>query len=106
MAAIQAIQAIRPGTVVAGKSKPEELIPALLSELERLDYNARLYGAARADEIRTAIGRDPQWWQSSEAELVLEELICALSDCAGSDEVYFGRRSLGSSEFGFWRCDD
>lgn len=98
--------AIEQGPVVFGKSAPGELIPELLRELERLDHNAVRFGAARAEEIRRAIPADPKWWQSEDAEAVLEELICALSDCAGTDRVYFGRRSRESCEFGFWPSDD
>ena len=97
--------AIQPGTVVIGKLAPNELIPVLLNELERLDHNAVLFGAPRADEIRRAIPQDPKWWETEEVEVVLEDLLCALTDCAGSDEVYFGRKSRESSELGFWKSE-
>jgi hypothetical protein len=97
---------IRQGTVIAGKQAPSELIPALLSELERLDTNAVQFGATRADDIRRALPQDPGALPSDEAEVVLEDLICALSDCAGDAGVYFGRKHRESSEFGFWRSED
>lgn len=98
--------AIGEGALFRGIQVPSEIIPALLSELERLDGNARAVGAARADEIRRAIPNDPTWFQSQDAELVVEDLICALTDCAGDDALYFGRKHPSSSEFGFWRSAD
>jgi hypothetical protein len=98
--------AIQQGLLFCGTRAPSELIPALLTELERLDDNAALVGAPRASDIRMSMPGDPSWFQTDEAELVLEDLICALSDCAGSNELYFGRRHLNSNEFGFWKCDD
>lgn len=98
--------AIQQGPVLRGLRAPSELIPALLRELEKLDHNAVAVGAPRADEIRQVIPRDPRWFLSDEAEIVLEDLICALTDCAGSDEMYFGRKDLSSDELGFWKSDD
>jgi hypothetical protein len=98
--------AVQQGPVFQGKAAPSEIIVALLGELERLDHNAVLYGAPRADEIRRAIPRDPSSLESKEAEGVVEELICALSDCAGTDELYFGRKHPSSNEFGFWKCPE
>jgi hypothetical protein len=97
---------IRPGARVRGKSSSRELIPALVAELERLDHNALAFGAKRAAEFRAVLPARTDWYESEEAEQVLEELLCALTDCAGTDTVYFGRRTLGSDEFGFWTCED
>jgi hypothetical protein len=97
---------VQQGLVIAGVVGLTELIPRLLRELERLEPNAVRVGAPRAHDIRRTIPRDPAWFQSRDAEGVVEELICALSDCAGSDELYFGRKSPDSNEFGFWQCRD
>ncbi len=97
---------VQQGAVIAGAVGLPELIASLLAELERLEPNAVCVGAPRADEIRSVIPRDPAWFQTPEAEGVVEELICALSDCAGSEELYFGRKSPDSNEFGFWQCRD
>jgi hypothetical protein len=91
---------VQQGAVVFGKNTASELIPELLRELERLEPNALEVGAPRADEIRQAIS------QGDEPEAVLEDLICALSDCAGDRDLYFGRKSSGSNVFGFWKSDD
>src|SRR4051794_12490573 len=58
---------IQQGLVIAGKQSPSELIPVLLNELERLDPNAVLFGAPRANEIRRAIPQDPRWLESEDA---------------------------------------
>lgn len=97
---------IRPGTRVRGKASRRELIPALLAELERLDDNALAVGTKRASEFRRAMKERYDWFESDEAELMLEDLLCALTDCAASDSIYFGRRALDSDEFGFWRSED
>jgi hypothetical protein len=44
--------------------------------------------------------------QDGEAEVVVEDLLCALSDCAGSDDFCFGRQSRDSNVLGFWKSDD
>ena len=97
---------IRTGTRVQGKASRHELIPALLAELERLDDNALAVGTKRASEFRCAISSRSDWFETEEAELVLEDLLCALTDCAADDSIYFGRRARDSDEFGFWRCED
>jgi hypothetical protein len=102
----QHMVAIRQGIVVSGVQSTGELIPALLRELERLENNAREFGAPRADEFRRAIPADPRWLESADAEAVVEDLICALSDCTGDARLYFGRRQRASSEFGFWCSED
>jgi hypothetical protein len=98
--------AIGEGALFQGMKAPSEIIPALLSELERLDGNAREVGATRAEDIRREIPSDPTWFHTQDAEVIVEDLICALSDCAGNAEYYFGRKHPSSSEFGFWRCAD
>jgi hypothetical protein len=97
---------IRTGTRVRGKASRRELIPALLAELERLDDNALAVGTKRASEFRRALSDRRDFFESEEAELMLEDLLCALSDCAGDGSLYFGRRALDSDEFGFWRSED
>jgi hypothetical protein len=98
--------AIQQGLVISGKQSPSELIPELLRELERLEPNAEIFGAPRADEFRRTIPSDPRWLESEDAEAVLEDLLCALSDCSGDAALYFGRKARESDEFGFWRSDD
>lgn len=98
--------AIQQGLVISGKQSPSELIPALLSELERLTPNADELGVPRADHFRRAIPADLTGLESTDAEVVIEDLVCALSDCTGDAALYFGRRDRNSSEFGFWRSDD
>jgi hypothetical protein len=100
---------IRPGARVRCSSSSRELISALLTELERLDSNARAVGARRAAEFRPLLAarasrRD--WFESDEAEGLIEDLLCALTDCAADRSLYFGRRSPDSDEFGFWRSED
>ena len=100
------MMAIGEGALFRGMKAPYEIIPALLGELERLDGNARAVGTLRAEEIRREIPSDPTWFQSQDAELVVEELICALTDCAGDETLVFGRKDPRSTEFGFWRAID
>jgi hypothetical protein len=97
---------IHPGPRLRAKPRSRELIPALLAELERLDSNALAVGTRRAADFRARIRSQGEWFESDEAEELLEELLCALTDCAGSSAVYFGRRTPESDEFGFWECDD
>ena len=87
---------VRLGTVVRGTMLEEDLIPAFLDELERLDPK-------RASSYWDEIPEDPDsdWWDSDEASWMLEELFDVLSEYA-PPFVYFGANEGDGSDYGFW----
>ena len=88
------------GTVIHGTMREEDLIPAFLDELERLNPER---AASYRNEIPEEALEDPEndWWSSEEAYWVLEELFEALDEYA-PPYVYFGANEGDGSDYGFW----
>lgn len=93
---------IQVGTIIHGTLRPEDLIPAFLKELERLD---KLAYEALVDEYLSlgvldcdgnlVTGRDNSYWY------LLEEVEDTLGDLA-PDGLYFGTLEGDGSDFGWW----
>jgi len=88
------------GTVIHGTMREEDLIPAFLDELERLDPKR---ASSYWDEIPEEALEDPEndWWDSDEASWMLEELFDVLNEFA-PPYVYFGANEGDGSDYGFW----
>lgn len=89
------------GTVSHGTLRYQDLIPAFLDVLTRLD-------AEKADKIRGGIPAEAfeddnhEFWLSEEASYILnEDLFDELNNHA-PDFVYFGTQIGDGSAFGFW----
>ena len=91
---------IRLGTVIYGTMLEEDLIPAFLNALERLDHER---AASYWDEIPEEALDNPEheWWQSDEAFWMLEELFDVLNEYT-PPFVYFGANEGNGSDYGFW----
>jgi len=101
------------GTVISGTMRPEDLIPALLEELERRDPERA--GIIREDVEELTLVEEPEYgvYYSDRDEVrpgissrdwapeVVEELFCALDDCA-PEGCYFGAHPGDGCDYGFW----
>lgn len=86
------------GTISHGTMRPEDLIPAFVAELERLDiekHHVKLIDEANALDD----------YESETADFILEELFDALTDAA-PPYLYFGTHPGDGSDFGFWLYED
>ena len=104
------------GTVIHGTMRPEDLIPAFLSELtERIDEAVLLPGAdepikvnavgaaqAMMGEIERRIDSDG-YYEGEESSWDLEWLFDALNDYA-PEGLYFGAIEGDGSDYGFWEA--
>ena len=93
------------GTVISGTLRRQDLIPAFIDELERVDPDAYFRMALAPfpfiPEHVEKEGDGSAWWNSEEAGYLLEELFDALDDAAPEGE-YFGARRDDGADFGFW----
>jgi hypothetical protein len=97
----------RLGTVIAGTMRIEDLIPAFLDELERIDpFEAASLAEEFADLLaRVADAPDTATrasvFASDDAAALLEALFDALDERA-PDGAYFGAHPGDGADFGFW----
>lgn len=97
------------GTVIHGTFRPQDLIPAFLSELRERSPEAYSqivstpFGAVPAYVMDE--GENDPWWGSEEAQFLIEELIGALNEAAPEGH-YFGAHEGDGSDFGFWPEED
>lgn len=96
------------GTLIHATFRPEDLIPAFLEGLYRIDPQAHcdLYHKAVVP-----MGVDPlslkdghSWWNSKSAQWLLEDLFDALNAVA-PEGYYFGGHPGDGSDFGFWKVE-
>jgi len=90
------------GSVVSGTLRPEDLIPALMDELEVVagdDPDAR----ALLDEIEEAQEDDDYW--DDEPDEDVGRLIDALNEHA-PEGAYFGTHPGDGADFGWWPVGD
>jgi hypothetical protein len=98
---------IEVGTVIEGTHRPEDLIPALLEELGRIDPRAaselRLESASFLDlvEGEAAAAEKRGAWLSDEAAELLESLFDALEERA-PEGLYFGAHWGDGADLGWW----
>src|SRR5690606_28187904 len=91
---------VRLGTVMHGTWRTEHWILAFLEELEAIDRD-------RADSFWERIPAEAfedlenDWWDSEEAQWILEELFDVLNEFA-PPYCYFGANEGDGSDFGFW----
>lgn len=96
-----------PGTIIHATMRVEDLLPAFLHELERLDtehkYSEEIKEGKQLIEIATV---DPSYWNiQSTVEFCWETLVCAL-DTFAPDNHYFGSHPGDGSDYGFWEADN
>ncbi len=97
------------GTVISGTLRRQDLIPAFIDELARVDpiaYSQLLL--APFGPIPSYVydeGDSSDWWASEDAGYLLESLFDALDESAPEDE-YFGAHPGDGSDFGFWPVEE
>lgn len=89
-----------------GTHRTQDLIPAFMEVLEQID-NVR-FGAilAAGDGVPEFAVNNPQhdFWDSEEAQLLLDELFELLNEYA-PEGCFFGAHEGDGSSFGFWQLD-
>jgi len=91
-----------PGTVSFGTMKPQDLIPSFLDELERLapeEFNAFIQDPAYAASQEA--DEDSEWWESEQANSMLNELFDVLNAQA-PEGYFFGAPPSDGADYGFW----
>ena len=101
------------GTVSHGTTRPQDLIPCFLTDLEILSQesyfamirsmHARDRGVAYALAGKRYIGDDHPFWTEELCYEILSDLFDALSELAPS-YCYFGSHPGDGSDYGFWPC--
>ena len=97
-----------PGSVIHATMRPEDLIPAFMAVLERLDpataHNIKLNNPDLVEALcHLTEGKRTDWWDSEEATIILNENIWdALNACAPEGH-YFGSHPGDGSDYGFWK---
>lgn len=87
-----------PGSVSWGTHLPEDLIPRFIDVLAQLDEDkAEAFRAELPEDLEP---NDP-YWESEEAQWMLEELFDTLNEFA-PEGYYFGAHEGDGSDFGFW----
>ena len=87
-----------PGTVIAGTHRSQDLIPAFLTELERIGTMPKVVAAARVSFDSLDFDDDED---HETATFIVEDLFDALDECAPHNH-YFGCHPGDGSDFGFW----
>lgn len=90
------------GTVVHGTHRPEDLIPALMSELESRDPSGYRLFLETNQHVYLSLADDPN---SNEIHEIVERLFDDLNWCA-PDGYFFGAHPGDGSDFGYWPIDD
>lgn len=86
------------GSVSWGTHLPQDLIPRFIDTLAQLDpHKAKVFRAELPEDLEP---NDP-YWESEEAQWLLEELFDTLDEFA-PDGYYFGSHEGDGSDFGFW----
>jgi hypothetical protein len=102
------VSGAKPGTVIHGTLRPQDLIPGFLDALRNVapDAYAQLvvmpFGPIPAHV--TDEGDSSPWWDSEDATALLESLFDTLDEHA-PDGYYFGAHPGDGSDFGFWECE-
>ncbi len=91
---------VKPGTVIHGTLRSEDLIPAFFSELLAYDPDA---AAVILDNFPDYLGDepDPNCYLSEDTNWLFDKLFDALNDVAPKGH-YFGAHPGDGSDFGFW----
>ena len=111
---INTMAQLQLGSVSTGTLKPEDLIPAFMSALDRLgkELPGDLECLSRLEYIDvttipqitgnvSVIDDDDDFWNSEEAGWDMESLTQALEECC-PPFVYFGTIEGDGADFGFW----
>jgi hypothetical protein len=97
------VNAITPGSVIQGTTRPYDLIASFMAVLQ--EYNSDLWvkwttpGTLEYVDILRFPG-DP-WWESDEAYDVVLNLIDALDELSPPG-FFFGAHSGDPTDYGFW----
>ena len=108
LAEIREQRRIEPGSLISGTMRPEDLIPAFLDELERVD-------PAKADDLQLKhveffrqfhrTGKIKGERMIDGAHSVMEALFDALNERA-PEGLTFGAHPGDRADFGWWNIDD
>ena len=96
------------GTCIRGTHRRQDLIPSFLSLLSLVDDATHTgYMVAPFGPIPAYAMEDDKspWWDSEEAESLLQELFDAL-DGASPEGYYFGAHPGDGSDFGYWEVSE
>jgi hypothetical protein len=96
-------------SIIHGTHRIQDLIPAFLDALEEYWPEAyEGYVAAPFGPIPSYVqdeGDESAWWDSDDAQFLLEALFEQLDGCA-PEGFYFGAHPGDGSDFGFWSCEE
>jgi len=86
-------------SIINGTNQPQDLIPALLNLVR--DRVPSFYEAfcSQSSPVPSS-----EWWDSEEAQYLVEQLIEIL-DRYAPEGYYFGPHEGNQSDFGFWPVD-
>ena len=96
------------GSVIAGTHRPQDLIPAFLDALAKLDpaaYEQLMVSPFPLPPAYAQEDDDCEWWDSEEASYYLDDIFDAL-DSVAPEGYYFGAHPGDGSDFGFWPIEE
>ena len=96
----------KPGSVLSGTFRPEDLFSAFLHHLFGIDPQACRLFKCNNPELLQALcdhtcGIESPWWNSHEAGYVLDDLF-ALMNRYSPEGHFFGPHPGNASDFGYW----
>lgn len=92
-------------SVISGTHRAQDLIPAFLDAIRNTDECAAMTVAPFGPTPSYVMdeGDDSEWWDSDDAQWLLDELVDILNDYA-PEGYYFGAHD--GSDFGFWTIEE
>lgn len=96
------------GSISSGTTRPEDLIPTFLSELESLLKRGPSLSREQRNECLTILGQrvtdGETYWDSEQPGMDLEILFNVLDYFSGP-YIYFGAHPGDGSDYGWWTSD-
>lgn len=95
------------GTIIHGTMRSQDLIPAFMKVVERNDSAKAEELYDEYPELKGAIedeasGVDNEWFESEDADWLLNEVLFDLLDSYSPDGCYFGANEGDGSDYGYW----
>ena len=100
----------QPGTLIEGTTRHQDLIPAFLAELQRIDpvgYDSIVRDTYPIPGYVERSYNPPthEWWYSDEAYDLLTRLFADLDNASPAGH-YFGAHPGDGADFGYWPIND
>ena len=94
-----------PGSIIHATLRPQDLIPAFLTELQSLDPDNYQQVLKDYPEYNSTLKDEDPFWGSETAAYMIDTLFEYLNNCAPEGH-YFGAHVGDGGDFGFWEYEE